>query len=120
MGLDMYLVIENKRTKKQVEFSYYRKFNALQGYFEKYHNLENGGVVHLSLKEVEDIPALLNEVDYNPDRGPDILPTYRGFFFGTYEYDNFYYSDVSQATSDFRHAKFIDFDKYNLYFTSNW
>ncbi len=68
MGLDMYLVIEDKETKKQHEYSYYRKFNALQGYFEKHYNLENGGVVPLSFKDEKDIHSLLNEIDYNPDR----------------------------------------------------
>ena len=39
MGLDMYLLLEDNDTGEIIEYSYYRKFNALQGYFETNYNL---------------------------------------------------------------------------------
>lgn len=42
MGLDMYLYVEDKETKELIEFSYYRKFNALQGYFASFRKLWQG------------------------------------------------------------------------------
>lgn len=120
MGLDMYLILEDKETKATVEYSYYRKFNALQGYFERHFGLENGGEVLLTAEKIHDIYTTLNEIRYTPERAAEMLPTYPGPFFGTYEYDRLYYSYISQASSDFYHAKFRDFNKYNMYFTSNW
>ena len=31
MGLDMYFYLQDKESKEIIEYSYYRKFNALQG-----------------------------------------------------------------------------------------
>ena len=120
MGLDMYLLLEDKETKEKIEYSYYRKFNALQGYFAQRYDLKNGGGVFLTPTTINKIYMLLNEINYSPELGPELLPTYSGPFFGNYEYDRLYYSYIIQAASDFFHAKFIDFTKYNLYFTSDW
>lgn len=116
----MYLIIEDKETKETIEYSYYRKFNALQGYFEQHYDFENGGGVFLTPTTINKIYMILNEIRDNPELGPDMLPAYPGPFFGSYEYDRLYYSYVSQAASDFYHAKYLDFNKYNIYFTSNW
>ena|SRR5699024_4676214 len=120
MGLDIYLILEDRETKEVIEYSYYRKFNALQGYFERLFNLGNGEKVLLSGKNIDSIYDILNEINYSPERASEILPTYPGPFFGTYDYDRLYYSYISKAASDFYHAKFIDFNKYDLYFTSDW
>lgn len=120
MGLDMYLILEDKETKVTIEYAYYRKFNALQGYFERQFKLDNGGKVLLSQDNVHDIYILLNEISYAPERASEMLPTFPGPFFGTYDYDKLYYSYISKAVVDFYHAKYLDFNKYNLYFTSDW
>lgn len=120
MGLDMYLLLQNKETKETVEYSYYRNFNALQGYFERQFNLDNGGVVLLSSENIDTIYDILNTINCTSERAEELLPTYADPFFGSYEYDHLYFSYISKATSDFYHAKFINYDKYNLYFTSDW
>lgn len=120
MGLDIYLYLEDKDTGTIIEYSYYRKFNALQGYFERTYNLDNGERILLDLNQINDIFMRLNEVRYAPELAPELLPTQPGPFYGTYEYDRLYYEYVKQASTDFYHAKYIDFEKYNLYFTSDW
>ena len=120
MGLDMYLTLVDKETSEEIEYSYYRKFNALQGYFERHDGLESGGRIHIDAERADEIYRLLNEVCIQPDRASELLPTQSGFFYGSTEYDQLYFSDVQFAEKDFYHAKYIDYDRYDLYFTSNW
>src|SRR5699024_12385296 len=120
MTLDIYLLLEEKITGEKIEYSYYRNFNALQGYFDQKFDLSNSDEVLLSSQAISTIYEILKTVHYTSERAAEMLPTYPGPFFGIYEYDRIYYSYVSQAASDFYHTKFIDFFKIYLYFTSNW
>ncbi|MFB9860654.1 hypothetical protein ACFPFV_12250 [Salinicoccus siamensis] len=120
MGLDMYLYLEDNETKEFIEYSYYRKFNALQGYFVDNFSLENCGKVEIEIETVSRLYILLNEIRYNPEKAEVLLPVYKGPFFGSYEYDKIYHNHINQAASDFYHAKFINYNRFTLYYTSNW
>ena len=120
MGLDMYLTLVDKETKEEIEYSYYRKFNALQGYFEQNDALENGGVIQIDAARANEIYQILNKVCIEPDRASELLPTQSGFFYGPTDYDQLYFRYVELAEKDFYHAKYLDYDRYDLYFTSNW
>ena len=123
MGLDMYFYVENRaddEIKEPQEFSYYRKFNALQGYFEKNFALENCGRVQITKEIREDLLNIINEILEDQNKAEELLPVQQGFFYGTYEYDDFYFQDLYSLERDLIHMKFINYDEYNLYFTSNW
>lgn len=120
MGLDMYLLLEDEETGEIIEYSYYRKFNALQGYFEQNFNIANPGKILLKEEIISDLYIRLNEIRYAPEKANLLLPSYPGPFFGAYEYDRLYHSYVNQAAIDFYHAKFIDYSKYKLYYASDW
>lgn len=120
MGLDMYLYLEDKETSEVIEYSYYRKFNALQGYFVEKFDIPNCGKVKLNDKTIDDLYQILNEIRYNREKANLLLPTFPGPFFGSYDYGRIYHTYIDQAASDFYHAKFLDFNKYNLFYTSNW
>ncbi|PCF56821.1 hypothetical protein B5C08_01945 [Staphylococcus delphini] len=120
MGLDMYFYLENKDTKEMIEYSYYRKFNALQGYFIKNFDIQNCEKLRITKSNIQHLHWILNELKYSPEKAEQMLPVYQGPFFGSYEYDNIYRNHVQQAAQDIYHAQFIDFNKYHLYFTSNW
>lgn len=120
MGLDMYLLLEDIETGEIIEYSYYRKFNALQGYFEQNYNISNPGKILLKEDIISDLYLRLNEIRYSPEKANLLLPSYPGPFFGSYEYDRLYHSYINQAAMDFYHAKFIDYKKYSLYYASDW
>lgn len=80
MGLDMYLYLEDKETSEVIEYSYYRKFNALQGYFVEKFDIPNCGKVKLTEEIIEDVYQLLNEIRYNREKANLLLPTFPGHF----------------------------------------
>jgi hypothetical protein len=92
MGLDMYLLLEDIETGEIIEYSYYRKFNALQGYFEQNYNISNPGKILLKENIISDLYLRLNEIRYSPEKANLLLPSYPGPFFGSYEYDRLYHS----------------------------
>lgn len=68
MSLNMYLILVDKETEEIVRYSYYRNFNALQGYFERHFNLKNGGYVLLSSEIINIIYDILKNVDDTSER----------------------------------------------------
>lgn len=119
MGLDADLYLLDEKA-EVIPYSYFRKFNALEGYFVEKYNHENCGTVPITREMIDEIYELLNEIRFNREKASKLLPTFPGPFFGSYEYDRIYHQYVDQACADFYHAKFLDFDKYELFYTSNW
>lgn len=120
MGLDSYLILKDKETKEVIEFSYYRKFNALQGYFVQNHDIQNCGRVQITEDILDNLYECLNSIRYNPEKANTLLPVFYGPFFGSYEYDDLYFSFIHRCSKDLYHAKFIDYDRYELYYSSDW
>lgn len=120
MGLDSYLYLTDKETNEMIEFSYYRKFNALQGYFVNEFNIDNPGRVLITEEVLEELFRKVNAIKYNPDKANVLLPVFYGPYYGSYEYDDIYYSYIHRCASDLHHAKYIDFSKYNLYYGADW
>jgi len=86
----------------KIDLIYWRKANAIHKWF--INNCADGiddcrecGVEMDQLKELLDI---CKQVKANPEKAEELLPTEEGFFFGTTEYDEFYYSDINQTIED--------------------
>lgn len=126
MGLDMYLTAElyvsdyNERDKpleeaiKQAapdglgafrpknvtfELAYWRKANAIHGWFVK--NIQEGtddcNEYYVSLDKLKELKKDCEKVLDDISLAPEILPTTKGFFFGTYEYDEYFIQDLEHT-----------------------
>lgn len=110
----------------------WRKANAIHQWFVQ--NVQRGEDdckdYYVSRESLEELLATLGEVlDIHYDRhngDPDItvedlLPTQDGFFFGTYEYDEYYWSEVERTyeaiNTILNNPKFEDFD---FEYSSSW
>lgn len=81
------------------QVAYWRKFNALHGWF-----IENcaGGVDECQEISVDDekmveLLETLKEVSSNFDKAKDLLPPTQGFFFGSDEVDEYYKEEVNST-----------------------
>lgn len=81
------------------EVGYWRKFNALHSWF-----VENaaGGVddcreVYISKDLFRELLDILQRVNQDHESAPDLLPTQEGFFFGSYDYDDWYFESVEES-----------------------
>lgn len=98
MGLDMYVVERNKKDNQEdYEFAYFRKFNALHNYFETEHNAGNLDETPITLEMAQllkDKADVILARPNTPDVAEAILPAGYGPFFGSDQYDDYYYSCV--------------------------
>ena len=56
----------------------------------------------------------------NPEVCEEMLPTQEGFFFGHTEYDEWYYEELKDTIEQLEKALAVDFNEYDLIYTSSW
>lgn len=96
MGLDIYFYKRDKDNQNhRTELGYFRKVNFLVEYF----SLENC-VDHICTEgELKDLLDKCNTVLEKRDNSisEELLPTTSGFFFGSTDYDEWYYHDIEHV-----------------------
>ena len=106
------------------EVAYWRKANQIHHWFvENVQDGEDDCMVHRELTR-QDLLNLLDIVSVvlrHPTTAKDLLPTQSGFFFGEYEYDEYYlgklYSTIEQIG---RILATTDWENEALYYVSSW
>lgn len=117
MGLDMYLLKRRKDSEGHLdkqghtrftwdEVGYWRKANQVHKWFldhcglDEDFNCENAPLFKADLENlIDDCQYVLeHRHDENSDEiAEEFMPTQCGFFFGDYEYDDYYYHDLEDT-----------------------
>ncbi len=101
------------------EIAYWRKANHIHNWFVQ--NIQNGvddcGYYRVTKDQLNELYALCKSV-VNKDVSTESLPTRRGFFFGSTDYDEYYFSDC-QETIDMLKPHIEDNSNEFIY-TSSW
>ena len=89
----------NKISSIVLHMGYWRKANQIHGWFVD--NVQNG-VDECQRSWVEEeqlkkLKAICQKVLDNPERASELLPTQSGFFFGSTEYDEYYFKDLKDT-----------------------
>jgi len=104
-----------------VDAMYWRKANQIHNWFVK--NCQDGNddckeywVSRVKLEDLRNIclKTLLGELDENK-----YLPTQEGFFFGSTEYDNFYFKDLQHTVKGLDKVLELD-DTWDFYYRASW
>lgn len=117
MGLDMWLT-KRKKVTPDDELIYWRKANQIRGWF--YNNIDgfkdNESVVIPKEKLEELLHVCETVLEYKSEKvSKELLPTTDGFFFGSRDYNEWYYEDVEETASKLRDIlKNVDFNKYEV------
>lgn len=102
------------------EVAYWRKFNALHGWFVK--NIQGGvddcGYYELTKENLQSCLANLKETLISQDSGK--LEPVEGFFFGSNETNEWYWTDIEKAVSTISALIETDFEKKRLFYHSSW
>lgn len=108
------------------QIGYWRKANAIHNWFvEKCANGEdNCQVIYVSRDKLEELLNTCNEVLANKEVAKDKLPTQCGFFFGSLEYDEWYFNDI-EYTKDLlekvlKFTKTEKGSKYDIVYCASW
>lgn len=101
MGLDIFFYklkradYENNKNNKEKltenELGYFRKVNFLVGFFDYE---DNCSYKVIDKDELQALKECCESVLHKEDDPAEVLPTQEGFFFGSTDYDEYYYEDV--------------------------
>ena len=125
MGLDMWLEKKKKNDAeaKYEEVAYWRKANQIREWFcEHVGGIDN--CVRVQVDE-EDLQKLMDDCiavlsDHN--KAKELLPTSPGFFFGSYEYDEWYFEQIKETIEmleEVLHSK-VDWDTEEVFYFEWW
>lgn len=78
------------------EIAYWRKANAIHKYFvdKCADGVDECQRIDVNLKDIEELVDLCAQVLNDHTLAPELLPTYDGFFFGSTDYDDYYFDRV--------------------------
>ena len=97
---------------------YFRKVNCVYRYFEDKLTDETAWVTK---DECEDIVKRCSAVLENPDLASELMPTRSGFFFGSTEYDKYYFSDLRDVRKQFKSfIKYFKTDDDLMFICMSW
>ena len=106
MGLDIFLT-----KKKRTNIGYFRKVNFLVKFFEERgFDVENQTPLEISKEQAEELLERCEEVLKDNSKGPELLPTMSGFFFGNTDYNSYYYKDVKSVRDYIKETLLPEFD----------
>lgn len=120
MGLDMVIyskkVVANKvideakwltsTTYVEEGLGYWRKFNALHGFIvlSFADGEDDCNPVWLREENIEEIISTLKAIKEDNSKAMELMPPYHGFFFGSYEIDEWYLKNIEMSIPIFENA----------------
>jgi hypothetical protein len=108
---------------KEISFrvGYWRKANAIHDWFVK--NVQNGtddcGKYEVSREQLQELLDLCLQVLRDTTKAAGLLPTRGGFFFGSTEYNHYYFEDLELTVDILKNALALP-ERWDFYYQSSW
>jgi hypothetical protein len=105
------------------EVGYWRKANQIHNWFCV--NIQNGEdnckSYYVSEEKLKELLKLCKKVLANKKLAEKLLPTAQGFFFGSYDYDEYYFSDLENTITIIETIfKEVNLEEYDIEYCSSW
>lgn len=105
------------------EVGYWRKANAIHKWFVD--NVQNGvddcGTYSVSKNQLKELLEICQDIKSGTEDPETLLPTQGGFFFGSTEYDEYYYEEIKHTIDILEKVLAeTDFDNYQITYYSSW
>lgn len=102
---------------------YWRKENAIHNWFVR--NAQNGtddcSEYYVSREQLKELAETCKKVIDNPNLAHELLPTAEGFFFGTTDYDEWYFEGLKKTENRIQtYLRSPRFKDYDFYYQSSW
>lgn len=101
---------------------YWRKANQIHAWFVQ--NVQGGEdncrEYWVSKEKLRELYNLCRKVARNHKLAPELLPTQSGFFFGSTDYDEYYFDDIQQTIDILKPILRDTDDIGDYYYTSSW
>ena len=101
------------------EVGYWRKANQIHKWFVD--NVQKGNddckEYYVSEEKIKELHDLCTQIISNPEKAEELLPSHPGFFFGSYEYDEYYMKDIKHTIEILE--PLLNSDN-SIYYSSSW
>ena len=106
----------------QFTIGYWRKANAIHRWFV---DTCGGGKddcrpIYVSQKNMEALLDLCKQVKEDNERAPELLPSKEGFFFGSLDYDEWYFKDIDKTIKILEYAQTLRDLPFSFYYQASW
>ena len=105
----------------EMKVGYWRKANAVHQWFVD--NCQNGEddcrEAYVGREKLEELLSAVKAVIADPSKADDILPTQSGFFFGSTEYDEYYFQDLKDTKEILERCLSMS-DEWDFAYQSSW
>lgn len=120
-GIAKYVKTDLPSVQLEVSIGYWRKANAVHQWFVD--NCQDGNddcrSAYVGREKLEELKNLCQQVLLQPATADDMLPTQQGFFFGSYEYDQWYFDDIKHTVAVIENCLEMPTD-WEFYYHSSW
>lgn len=124
MGLDMYLFKREKGNNKEEalhEVAYWRKANQIRSWFARATHIENCELAPVTREMLVQLRQECKAVLQHHDLAETMLPTSRGFFFGSTDYDDYYYEVLNDTVAMLSSViNETDWEREDVYYSEWW
>lgn len=128
-GGEPFKINMNKVTYVIEDWGDWRKANAIHQLFVE--NVQEGKddcrEYYVSEDKLKELLDICNQIKANPTLAPELLPTQGGFFFGSTDYDEYYWDDIDLTISIIENAiqdrEVVNDKEYirgDIYYSSSW
>ena len=105
------------------EIGYWRKSNQIHAWFVG--NVQQGvddcGDYYVSTEKLKQLKSICEEILADHDKAEELLATKGGFFFGSTDYDEYYFEDLSRTVQILTEAiKLSEEPNSSIYYHSSW
>jgi hypothetical protein len=103
------------------EVGYWRKANQIHRWFVEnvQDGVDNCGEYFVSRDDLTNLLVVCKEVRFDHLKAEELLPSAEGFFFGSTEYDEYYFQDI-EDTINMLEGILTDKDADSFTYTSSW
>ena len=119
-GIDIPAPLELKELGCQA--AYWRKSNQIHGWFVD--NVQDGEddckSYYVSRENLQELVDLCRKVLANRELAAELLPPNEGFFFGGYEYDDYYFDDLQRTADELTVLLETVDDSWSFEYQSSW
>ena len=104
-----------------IDVGYWRKANAIHDWFvrECQGGEDNCGYYYVGREQLKELKQLCEQVLEKKGDAPELLPTASGFFFGSTDYNEWYFSDLEATIQIIDRALTLP-DEWDFEYHSSW
>ena len=123
LGSDIeYLYPDSPSISIEIKVGYWRKANEIHKWFVRncQDSIDDCRLVYVGREKLEELLDLCKQVTADHSKAQELLPRQEGFFFGSTEYDEWYFSGLQKTANMLEKCLTLDGMEWEFYYSSSW